>query len=585
MKTDREVPWKFLDDYRGVAFEGEWPTLPEMLALSARRYPDRACFTVYEPERRSLSYRGALAKVEAAARELRSLGIGKGDKVAVTGKNSPEWAVAYFAVLTAGAVVVPIDYQLSVPEMANLVKAGDVVAAFVDEEKEAELTAACKGQLKAVYSLAAGRKGNVLDMDAPGAGDSAPAFDKPSEGDLAAILFTSGTMGTPKGVMLSHRNFVADCYLAQANLNIYYTDVFYALLPIHHAYTMLAVFIESVSVGAELVFGKRMVIKQVFKDLKEAKVTMFLGVPMLFNKILAGIQKGVKEKGPVANGLIYALMGLSFAIKKLTGLNPGKKFFNAVLDKASLASIRICISGGGPLAPKVFRRYNEFGIDFVQGYGLTETSPIITLNPTDAFVVTSVGKLLPRVEMKILDPDANGIGEIAVRGPMVMMGYYKMPAETAEVLSADGWLKTGDLGRVDERSYVYLEGRAKNMIVTEGGKNVYPEEIENRFQLFDEVEQVMVRGYLADEATKSEGIEAMLYPSPERFKAIVPSGGGVVETGSLDWEAAEARLADIVELVNQKLLPYQRITKVTVLREKLEETTKKTVKRFAIAKK
>jgi long-chain acyl-CoA synthetase len=582
MKTDRDVPWKFLDDYRGVAFEGEWPTLPELLALSARRYPDRACFTVYEPQRHSLSYREVLVKVETAARALRALGVGRGDKVAVTGKNSPEWAVAYFAVLTAGAVVVPIDYQLSVPEIANLTKAGDVVALFVDEEKEAELGAATKGMgIKAVYSLAAGRKGNVLDLDVP----NAPAFDKPTEDDLAAILFTSGTMGTPKGVMLSHRNFVADCYLAQGNMRIYCTDVFYALLPIHHAYTMLAVFIESVSVGAELVFGKRMVIKQVFKDLKEAKVTMFLGVPLLFNKVLAGILKGVKENGPVVNGLIYFLMGLSFIIKKTTGLNPGKKLFAAVLDKASLASIRICISGGGPLAPKVFRRYNELGIDFVQGYGLTETSPIITLNPTDAFVITSVGKLLPKVELKIIDANAEGVGEIAVRGPMVMMGYYKMPDETAQVLSSDGWLKTGDLGRIDDNDYVYLEGRVKNMIVTEGGKNVYPEEIENRFQLFDEVEQVMVCGYIENEATKSEGIEALVYPSVERFKAIVPSGGGVVETGGLDWEAAEERLREIVEEVNKKLLPYQKITKVTVLREPLAETTKKTVKRFKVAKK
>jgi long-chain acyl-CoA synthetase len=571
MKTAREDPWKFLDDYRGTAFDGEWPTLPELFALTASRHPDRACFTVYEPERRSLSYVQALARMEAAARKLRSLGIGRGDKVAVSGKNSPEWAVAYFAVLTAGAVVVPLDYQLPVPEMANLVKAGDVVALFVDEEKEAELKAACPA-LKATFSIAAGRPGNVLDLDAAGA----PPFEKPAEGDLAAILFTSGTMGSPKGVMLSHRNFVSDCFLAQANLPVYHTDVFYALLPIHHAYTMLAVFIEAVSTGAEIVFAKRLVIKQVLKDLKEAKVTMFLGVPLLFNKLLAGILRGVREKGPVVYGLIKALMGISFVIKKLTGKNPGKTLFHSVLDKASLSSIRICISGGGPLAPSVFRHYNELGIDFVQGYGLTETSPILTLNPTDAFIITSVGKLIPRVEMRILEPDAEGVGEIAVRGPMVMSGYYEMPEETAEVLSPDGWFKTGDLGYVDGEDYVYLEGRAKNVIVTEGGKNVYPEEIENCFQLYDEVDQVLVCGYIEDEEMKSEGIEAMLFPNAERFKAGPEAAH--------DSAAAEARLRAIVEEVNLKLLPYQKISKVTVLPERLEETTKKTVKRFAVAK-
>ena len=572
MKSARVQPWKFLDDYRGTVFSGEWPTLPELFVLTTHRHPDRACFTVYEPERRSLSYKEALGKIEGAARKLRSLGIGRGDKVAVAGKNGPEWAVAYFAILTAGAVVVPLDYQLSVTELANLVKAGDVVALFVDEEKETDLTAACPA-LKACFSLAAGRSGYFLDLDAPGA----PAFDKASEADLAAILFTSGTMGSPKGVMLTHRNFVSDCFLAQANLPVFHTDVFYALLPIHHAYTMLAVFIEAVSRGAEIVFAKRMVIKQVLKDLKEAKVTMFLGVPLLFNKLLAGIMRGVREKGRLVYGIIFFLMGASFIIKKLTGMNPGKKIFHSVLDKAGLANIRVCISGGGPLAPRVFRRYNELGIDFVQGYGLTETSPILTLNPTDAFIVTSVGKIIPGVEIKILEPDARGVGEIAVRGSMIMSGYYKMPAETAEVLSPDGWFKTGDLGHVDANNYVYLEGRAKNVIVTEGGKNVYPEEIENRFQLFDEVEQVLVCGYVEDAEMASEGIEAMLFPNADRFKAA--SEGAV-----LDWEAAETRLKSIVEAVNQKLQPYQKITKVTILRERLAETTKKTVKRFAVAK-
>ena len=570
MKTARDEPWKFLDAYRGTVFKGQWPTLPELFALTAGRHPDRPCFSVYEPDRRSLCYSEALAKIEAAARKLRSLGIGRGDKVAVAGKNSPEWAIAYFAVLTAGAVVVPLDYQLSVPELANLVKAGDVTALFVDEEKDADLRAACPS-LSCVFSLAAGRPGCVMDLDA---GD-APAFDMPAEGDLAAILFTSGTMGSPKGVMLSHRNFVSDCFLAQANLPVYHTDVFYALLPIHHAYTMLAVFIEAVSTGAEIVFAKRMVITQVLKDLKEAKVTMFLGVPLLFNKLLAGIMRGVREKGPVVYSLIIALMGISFVVKRLTGRNPGKIIFRSLLEKASLSHIRICISGGGPLSSRVFRRYNELGIDFVQGYGLTETSPILTLNPTDAFIVTSVGKLIPGVELEILEADPSGVGEIAVRGPMVMAGYYKMPVETAEVLSPDGWLKTGDLGFMDEDRYVYLEGRAKNMIVTDGGKNVYPEEIEVRFQLFDEVEQVLVCGYVEDAEMKSEGIEALLFPNADRFK----SGGNV-----LDWPAAEARLRGIVEEVNQKLLPYQKISKVTVLREKLAETTKRTVKRFAVEK-
>jgi len=262
-------------------------------------------------------------------------------------------------------------------------------------------------------------------------------------------------------------------------------------------------------------------------------------------------------------------------VKKVTGRNPGKRIFRSVLERASLASIRICISGGGPLSPEVFRRFIQLGIDFVQGYGLTETSPIVTLNPVEDYRETSVGKVVPGAEMRILEPDASGIGEIAIRGPMVMAGYYRMPEETAAVLSADGWLKTGDLGYLDRDNYLYLTGRAKNLIVTEGGKNVYPEEIEGRFQLFDEVEQVLVAGYVADEATRSEGIEALLYPNLERFR-------GADERAPVDWAAVTSRLEAILAQVNQKLLPYQRITRVTVLRERMEETTTKKVKRFAV---
>lgn len=574
------TPWAFLDGFRGSFFKGEWPTLPELFRISAQRFPERPCFTVYNPDRQSLNYTQALRKIEEIAWYLKAKGIQKGDRVAVSGKNSPEWAIAYLGILEAGAVVVPIDYQLSSEEIAHLVSASEARILFIDEEKHTELEALCTGLEETIalyeshpsylYRIAAsawGKKNEKSEADS----------DKAEEEDLAAILYTSGTTGNPKGVMLTHRNLVSDCFLAQANLHIYHTDVFYALLPIHHSYTMLAVFIESFSVGAETVFGKKMVVKQILKDLKEAHVTMFLGVPLLFNKLLNGILKGIREKGIAVYGLISAMMWLSGFIKKVFKVNPGKKLFHSVLDKASLASIRICISGGGPLAPSVFRKYNQLGIDFVQGYGLTETSPIITLNPVEHYKETSVGKILPGMEMKILSPNADGIGEIAVKGPMVMKGYYKMPEETAEVFTPDGWFKTGDLGYIDEENYVYLTGRAKNMIVTEGGKNVYPEEIEYRFQLFDQIDQVLVRGYIENKDSKSEKIEALLYPSPDWVAKLTEEAGSQAKA----WEQAELKLKSFVDEVNLKLLPYQKITRVIILREPMEMTTTKKVKRFA----
>ncbi|MDR2865700.1 MAG: AMP-binding protein [Spirochaetaceae bacterium] len=560
-------PWAFLDEYRGVVFSGEWPTLSELFRITTLRRGGKACFTVFEPERVCLNYNDALKKIEAIARWLRSKGIRKNDKIAVTGKNSPEWAIAYLAAIFADATIVPIDYQLTDEELDLLIKTSRAKILFVDEEKYKRYQGRMEGSgLSEVISLKKGLGNYIYELDGP----SFESDDPATENDLAAILFTSGTTGNPKGVMLSHKNLVADCFLAQGTpLDVLPTDVFYALLPLHHAYTMLAVFIETISQGAELVFGKKMVVQSIMRELKEGKVTMFLGVPMLFNKLLTGILRGIRQKGVVVYAVIRFLMAISGFIKKTFGVNPGKKMFGAVLRQASLSTIRNCISGGGPLAPSVFRKYNQLGIDFVQGYGLTETSPIINLNPIEHYKEKSVGKIVPGVDMKILNPDERGIGEVVLKGPMVMQGYFERPQETAACFTSDGYFKTGDLGYLDNEDYLYLTGRAKNIIVTDGGKNVYPEEIENEFQLFEEIDQILIRGYVQDKKTKSESIEALVFPSFDYFKSI--------DIG--EREQILKRINEIITEVNKNLLPYQKIKKTTLLDYALEMTTTKKIKR------
>ncbi|MCL2382414.1 MAG: AMP-binding protein [Treponema sp.] len=563
------IPWAFLDEYRGKDFKGQWPTLPEMFRITVSRHGQRACFTVFEPDRVSLTYDESIKQVQAVSRWLYSKGVRKGDRVAVTGKNSPEWTVAYLGILFAGAVVVPIDYQLRNEETDLLIKTAGAKILFVDEEKHPYYVQT-PGGLSQVVSLKSGMGQYIYELDGPQA-----AIEEASELDIAAILFTSGTTGNPKGVMLTHQNLVADCYLAQGTpLRVLHTDIFYAILPIHHIYTMLAVFIEAISVGAEIVFGKKMISSVMLKELKDGKVTMLLGVPMLFNKLLAGILRGIKAKGPVVFGILSFLMSISGGMKKTFGVNPGKKLFGSVLQKASLSTIRICISGGGPLAPSVFRKFNQMGIDFVQGYGLTETSPIIALNPIEHYKETSVGKVIPQADLKVLDPDAQGIGEIVVKGPMVMNGYYNMPEETAASFTPDGYLKTGDLGYLDSENYVYLTGRAKNVIVTEGGKNVYPEEIENEFQLFfNEIDQILIRGFTADEKMKREGIEALIHPNPE----LKNDAGQPYPP-----EALKAMMEKIVSEVNQRLQPYQKIDRIVMLDKPMEMSSTKKIKRFTV---
>jgi long-chain acyl-CoA synthetase len=576
IKKDRSInPWDFLDEYRGKVsegafFSGEWPTLPELFRITAHRHGGRNCLTVFEPDRRTLNYNEALKKIESVARWLHGKGIRKGDKIAVTGKNAPEWIVAYLAALFAGGIIEPVDYQLKDEELDRIIEASRPRVLFVDEEKYnryRERTG--ESGLEYVISLKEGVGDYIYDLDGKAFTETDPA----AENDLAAIMFTSGTTGNPKGVMLSHQNLVSDCFLAQGTpLDVFYFDVFYALLPLHHAYTMLAVFIEAISQGAEIVFGKKMVVATIMRDLKQGGVTMFLGVPLLFNKLLTGIFRGIRQKGMIIYCLIKFMMIISGFIKKTFSVNPGKKMFGFILDQASLTTIRICISGGGPLAPSVFRKYNQLGIDFVQGYGLTETSPIINLNPVERYRETSVGKVIPGIEMKILDPDERGVGEVALRGPVVMRGYYGMPEDTRLSFTEDGYFKTGDLGYLDSENYLYLTGRAKNVIVTDGGKNVYPEEIENEFQLFEEVEQILIKGFVRDKKIKSEGIEALVFPAADFFKdaaSAAPNPRDVILT----------RINEIVSEVNKRLLPYQKIERVTLLDAPLEMTTTKKIKR------
>ena len=564
---DNPQPWNFLDEYRGKEFEGRWPNVKTMFHISVLRYPDNNCFRAFSPKEITFTYREAEKKIKEVSYYLLSQGVKKGDKIAVSGKNSPEWAIAYLGIIYAGCIVVPLDILLKDSEMETLMRFGGVSRLFIDADRIENIDK--DGSVGLVERLSLEPSENyryVLDLN----GEEREGYEAASS-DIAAILFTSGTTGTPKGVMLTNENLVADCYLAQGNMNIYSTDVFYAILPIHHAYTMLAVMYESFSVGACTVFGKKLVVTQILKELKEGKVTMFLAVPMLFNKMIAALMAGVRKKGIFVYGLIRFLMGISGAIKKMFGVNIGKKIFGFLLKNLSLENNRICICGGGPLPASTFKMFNQLGIDFVQGYGLTETSPITHLNPTYAYIESSVGKAIPECQVKVVDPDEEGNGTIFIKGPMVMKGYYNNEEATNEVLS-DGWLNTGDVGHEDQNHYLYLTGRAKSVIVTDGGKNVFPEEIEDHFQLYDEIDQICIIGYLVNKETKAEGIRAIIYPSASAKKSYG------------DEDKLKARMNEIISEVNRELQSYKKITRMDISASPLPMTSTKKIKRNEVVK-
>ncbi len=244
------------------------------------------------------------------------------------------------------------------------------------------------------------------------------------------------------------------------------------------------------------------------------------------------------------------------------------------MKKANLYNLKYLISGGGPLAPETVRRYQELGLDFVQGYGMTETAPISTLNPAHAFKLSSVGKVFPLIEMEIHNTDGEGIGEVVIKGPICCKGYWKNEEATAELFDDEGWLHTGDLGYLDKENYLYLTGRSKNLIVSQGGKNIFPEEVEDHFQLYHQIDQIMIRGYLADEVTRAEGIEALIFPSREHYESL----------GTFESEAIRKDLIQAVKAVNRELLVYKRIDRIRILEEAMPTTSTRKIKRPVVNK-
>lgn len=560
--------WEELDQARGTLFSGQWPTIIEMFSITIGKFPHRPCFTSFKPERYTLTYTEVQKAMVRVSSYLQEQGVKPGDRVIINGKNSPNWAIAYLAVLHAGAIVVPLDHQMPSSRVQDLSLFCEASFVFGDKGVVEALNRELPwfGSVKGMATLL-GESPICPSIEIVQPSEERKAHASRCE-DVAAILFTSGTTGNEKGAILTHTNIVSDVYQACDGifLSLDETDVLYALLPLHHSYCCTSVLLETLKHGSECVFGQEIAVSRMIADMTKGQVTIFMGIPMLYNKILAGMMKQVRKKGLLTYALVKAMMTINGFAKKYLKANIFRGVFNKMLlSKVGLDQNNFLICGAGPLSPQVFKHYQQLGLDFIQGYGLTETSPILTLNPISHFKIKSVGMVFPLVDMKIGNPDANGIGEILVKGPNITCGYYNDEEHTKELFDEDGYLKTGDLGYLDKENYLYLKGRAKNLIITEGGKNVYPEEIEDLFQLYAQVEQVLIRGYQAPKARHSELIEAVIYPNLEYY-----AGKEINQQEDLE---------KIIREVNQTLQGYKKITKLTVLKDPMEMTSTKKIKR------
>ncbi len=512
---------------------------------SANRYPDHIAVQMKAGDRyRRYTYRDLLGSVASVAKSLADLGIVKGDRIGLLSENRPEWMIAYLSVQSLGAVIVPLDAQLTDKEVAILLASAEAKAVFVSAGTRSKLP---PGMQLMVLPFDQDGAAQFTGMEKAHPGAELPPAPQPD--DLAALLFTSGTTGDPKGVMLSQGNLVSNC-ASCIKLNILRPDDnLLCILPLHHTYPAMVSLLLPLSLGATVTILNSLKGPDIIACMQETTVSILLGVPQLYLGLRRAIFEGIQKKPAPLRVIVKVLLAANGLLRK-TGVNMGKAVFGQVHAMFGPA-FRLCASGGARLDADVYTDMTRLGFTVIEGYGLTETSPVSTFNPLERQKAGSIGIPVPDVEVRITNPDENGQGEIAIRGPNVMLGYYKKPAETDEVLR-DGWFYTGDLGYRDRDGYFFITGRSKEMIVLSTGKKIFPDELEKFYKQIPSIKEIcLIEG--------ERGLEAAVVPDFEYLRRMNLSN-------------SRETIAFEIEDLAKDLPPYKRITGLKIFKDPLPVT-------------
>ena len=513
------------------------------------------------------------------ARGLLAAGLVKGDRVILWAENRPEWMAVWMGTLVAGLCIVPVDFLGTEQECLNIIKTTKARAFFYSGRKRdfASSLSVNGVSMNVSVCISPGTENAVSSLETEYArfGKDAdnrilPPVDSISPDDPASVVFTSGTTGFAKGVTLSHKNIISNTSAAIRILEPNDKDVFINVLPLHHTYATTCSFISPIAFGLPVVIAEKIVGKVVVDDIRDGGVTYLIAVPLLFDKVMAAIDSGYRKLSPVIRDLLNVLRKKALAEAKKGRFEFGQKVFRFIRKKAGLQSIRIMVAGGGPLNIKTADFFDSFGFNIVHGYGMSENSPLITVNTPRHKKNESVGLPVSYTDIKILDPTPEGIGEIACKSPSVMLGYFDNEEATREVISEDGYLLTGDLGCRDEDGFLYIMGRKKNLIVGSGGKNIYPEEIETHFTGSRVIGEVLVVGR---KNTGGEIIFAVVVPNYDFIKEDYP-GRDADETFINDLIKKE------IEAANRSLPVYKKIGDFTVRKEPFEKNAQQKIRRF-----
>ena len=506
---------------------------------------------------------------------LLSLGL-KDCKVAVAGASSYKWCMSYMAVVCGAGVVVPTDKELPFADIKSILEVSESKAIIFDKKfgkKILEHRDELPENLIYICMDIAEDDGDILSLDAlvkKGAQLIADGNEdyinlEPDGNKLTVLLFTSGTTGMSKAVMLSARNICYDIMSIMGIVKINKGERIMSLLPIHHTYECTVTFLCCVYGGVTICFCEG--IRYITKNLEEYKPDILIVVPLIIEKFYSRIKKALeKEKG--AKAKIGIASKIYKAAKKL-GVDTSDLFFKKIKD-AFGGNIRLIISGAAGIDPTVLEDMNKFGIRTFQGYGLTECSPIVICNSDKEGKHASIGRPIPNVEAKLINCDENGIGELCVKGPMIMLGYYKNEEATNSVFDYDGWFHTGDLATVDKDGYYYICGRSKNVIVTRNGKNIYPEELEALLLKENAVKECMVVGSEGDK--EDTVVKARIFPDVSAISA---------ETGNVNVTPEEIQKAvkKAVRNVNEQVVAYKAIKDIEIMEKEFAKTTTAKIKR------
>jgi len=546
----------------------------EMLLASTRKFADKIALQsknagTWIP----ITYKELRTGVEEAAGGLAALGLQPSvSKLAIVGDNRPEWAISYLAAACTGIVNVPIDRDLRETEVYNILRLSGAQA-LIGDNRHIEMVLGLRHKIEGLETIVNMDEAHPMDgvidfselrrrgRDRLAAGKNDFNERTVSADDLLSILFSSGTMGNPKGVILTHSNVVSNIMDAVKWVDLNTDDRFLSVLPLHHSYECTTGFLLAIYAGATTSYAENL--RRIAENLAETRSTAVLGVPLLWHALYAKIKAAMEEKGI---GKVEAAKKIAAYSEKLLGVNIRRILFSKVHKKFG-GHLRILISGGAAIDPEVAKGFRELGITFLQGYGLTESAPIIAVNRNRAFRDNAAGLPLPSVDIKIAED-----GEILARGPNIMKGYYNNPEGTREALG-NGWLRTGDLGYIDEDGFLYIQGRKKSVIVTSAGKNIYPEEVETEILKSPFISECLVWAQQTDSPGQEAVIEALVVPDMERFQE---SGTG----DTIKESEVENLLRKEIKERCQKLAPFKRVAKLTVSYEELEKTTTKKIKRY-----